>query len=220
MSWWMFKKSLTYRILFKCFFFLRKYFNNEFFCFCESVAFTVNRESFSERCAFHWLQVFNFRRQGGEKATLWPTLFLSPSWDISCTMCLWREGVSRLPTGFHRFLWGGQQRRRRRSAWRPSPDTRSLFALFYILSCHSALHLFHSLSLFMPQGAARGNMFLMSAPPSSVPGVLFTFTNSALWPPLVISVNVHFNSIAFDLLKSLKKQLHHPKKLNVLFISF
>lgn len=62
-------------------------------------------------------------------ATIWPTLFSSPSWDISCTMCLLREGVSRLPTGFHRYLWGGQRRRRRwrRSAWRPSPNTRSLF---------------------------------------------------------------------------------------------
>lgn len=57
-------------------------------------------------------------------------------------------------------------------------------------------------SFFMPQSAARGNMFLMSVPPSFVPGVLFTFTNSALWLSLVISANVHFNSIAFDVPKS------------------
>lgn len=63
-------------------------------------------------------------------------------------------------------------------------------------------------SFFMPQSAARGNMFLMSVPPSLVPGVRFTFTNSALWPSLLISVNVHFNSIAIDMLE--KKKLCHP----------
>lgn len=93
----------------------------------------------------------------GEKATLWPTLFSSPSWDISCTMCLLREGVSRLPTGFHRYLWGGQQRRKRRrrcrSAWRPSPNTLSLLALPYILSCHSVFSL--SLSLVFLHASER-----------------------------------------------------------------
>lgn len=160
-------------------------------------------ENHSARDVFHWLQVFHFRGSAtrGERQHYDPRCFRRQA-ETFPALCVYEEKVWAVSLLVFTDTCEEKQEEEQRLETLPQHPFPICPLLYPLLSLW-ALSLS---SFFMPQSAARGNMFLMSVPPSSVPGVLFTFTNSALWLSLVISVNVHFNSTAFDVPEQLIKE--------------
>lgn len=130
-----------------------------------------------------------------ENAALWPMLFSSLSWDISCSMCLLTGGVNSPPTGFHSYLWALWRR-----AYKPSPPPAPP-SLSPWLSCVTSYLVSPFFPLFHASEHCKWEYAFNECFPSPVSRALFTFTSWAsslslsLVPAYVCKCTFHQRSL-------------------------